>query len=216
MKKDNNSKLRLRVKAFFEKMGKGFASLKDKINPRTAAAVCAVFLVALALVLNFILFNETNVTGDDGGKQMAIDLNGLSDEDLADENSNVSADAEGDSEDDYFATVSLGKQQARDEAMEVLLELSENAEAEEDVKAAALADINRMALEIEKEGAIESMVTAKGFEKCVAVINGDTANVIVSSDTLTPGETAQISEIVYEAAGIVPANLKIIEKSIEG
>ena len=147
---------------------------------------------------------------------MAIDLNGLSDEDLADENSNVSADAEGDSEDDYFATVSLGKQQARDEAMEVLLELSENAEAEADVKASALADINRMALEIEKEGAIESMVTAKGFEKCVAVINGDTANVIVSSDTLTPGETAQISEIVYEAAGIVPANLKIIEKSIEG
>ena len=56
------------------------------------------------------------------------------------------------------------------------------------------------------------MVTAKGFEKCVAVVNGDTANVIVSCDTLTPGETAQISEIVYEAAGILPVNLKIIER----
>ena len=38
-------------------------------------------------------------------------------------------------------------------------------------------------------------------------------HVIVESEGLNPGEVAQISEIVYEQAGIVPSNLKIVEKS---
>lgn len=45
------------------------------------------------------------------------------------------------------------------------------------------------------------------------MISGDKCNVIVESSGLLPGEFAQISEIVYEQAGIIPDNLKIIEKS---
>ena len=72
---------------------------------------------------------------------------------------------------------------------------------------------HRIALDIEREANIETLVTAKGFAQCVAVVNGDSANVIVKSDGLLPNEIAQINEIVYEQAGIVPANVKIIEKS---
>ena len=73
-------------------------------------------------------------------------------------------------------------------------------------------DIASIAADIEHEATIESLVKGKGFEECVAVISGESANVVVKSDTLLPNEVSQIQEIVYEVAGIQPVNLKIIEK----
>ncbi|MBR5632599.1 MAG: SpoIIIAH-like family protein [Clostridia bacterium] len=195
----------------WKKLCEWVGSIKSKIGSRTIAGVCAVMLVGCAVALNFLLFRGDTAV-DDGGLKPTIDLTGITDEGLAGDSVEAGADAEDMSTDEYFATVSLGRQQARDEAVEVLLEVSENDSAEVSAREAAMADINRIALDIERESNIEAMVTAKGFEKCVAVVNGDTANVIVSCDALTPGETAQISEIVYEAAGILPVNLKIIER----
>ena len=83
----------------------------------------------------------------------------------------------------------------------------------EEAKEAALDDINRLALDIEREANIETLVLSKGFEQCVAVISDDSCNVIVKTTGLLPGDVAQISEIVYEQAGILPDNLKIIEKT---
>ena len=55
---------------------------------------------------------------------------------------------------------------------------------------------------------------AKGFEDCVAVINGDTATVVVKSrdETLLATDIAQINEIVYEQAQIMPVNITITER----
>lgn len=208
MKREKLEKAVEKVKTFFKDL---WGKIKSKVNPRIVAGTCAIMLVACAVVLNFILFREEGKTVETG-KKMAIDLTELKDENGVEGVASVSADAVGNT-DDYYAAVSLSRQQARDEAMDVLMEVSANEASDPTAKEAALSDINRIALDIEKEGNIEAMVVAKGFEKCVAVVNGDMASVIVSSDTLTPGETAQISEIVYEAAGIVPANLKIIEKN---
>ena len=116
---------------------------------------------------------------------------------------------------DYFAAIALQRQQARDEAMEVLLSVSENVNAASEVRQAAVDDMNAMARDVEKEANIETLVLAKGFEQCVAVISENNCSVIVECDGLMPGEIAQISEIVYEQAGIVPENLKIIEKSVQ-
>jgi hypothetical protein len=74
------------------------------------------------------------------------------------------------------------------------------------------ADITAMAASIEAEANIEELIKAKGFEDCVAVINGELASIIVRSDGLLPSEIAQITEIVYEQAGILPTNLNIVEK----
>ena len=204
--KEKLTAMMTKVKEFFIKVKD---TVKRKVNPRAFAGTCAVVLVGCAVLLNFVLFRDIGKSGDgDSKKNMAVDLSQITDDDIKD---TVGAMSDGVT-DDYYAAVSLGRQQARDEAVEVLLEVSENESAEAEAREAAMADINRIALDIEKESNIETMVIAKGFEKCVAVVNGDSASVIVSCDTLTPGETAQISEIVYEAAGIVPANLKIIEK----
>lgn len=184
--------------------------VRERVGRKTVATLCALLLVGCAVTLNFFLFRD-DASGEDK-RQMAVDLSGINTDEL-DSVVDAGADDDSVSADDYFATVSLNRQQARDEAMEVLLEVTENAASLPEAKASAMADINRIALDIEREGQIEAMVTSRGFERCVAVVNGDSASVVVSSDTLTPGQAAQISEIVYEATGIIPANLKIIEKS---
>lgn len=202
-------------KEFFVKVKEKTVSLwkklRGKVGRKTVAALCALLLVGCAVVLNVFLFSTDKT--DDDKRQMAVDLSGIGADELSGELKDADADVNLSDTDDYFATVSLGRQQARDEAMEVLLQLTESADALPEAKASAMEDLNRIALDIEKEGQIEAMVTSRGFERCIAVVNGDSASVVVCTDALTPGETAQISEIVYEAAGIVPANLKIIEKA---
>lgn len=202
-------------KEFFVKVKEKTVSLwkklRGKVGRKTVAALCALLLVGCAVVLNVFLFSTDKT--DDDKRQMAVDLSGIGADELSGELKDADAYVSLSDTDDYFATVSLGRQQARDEAMEVLLQLTESADALPEAKASAMEDLNRIALDIEKEGQIEAMVTSRGFERCIAVVNGDSASVVVCTDALTPGETAQISEIVYEAAGIVPANLKIIEKA---
>ena len=82
----------------------------------------------------------------------------------------------------------------------------------DEVKQQAESDIAAIAAAIEIEANIEELVKAKGFEDCVAVINGDLASVIVKSDGLLPSEIAQITKIVYDQSGILPVNLTIMEK----
>ncbi len=204
--------LKEKIKGLWKKA----VDMTKKLGRRGATAICAVVLIACAVVLNVILFRGDDAKEELKPSGLAIDLNGIGDEVNNDDGADAAgANADTNNVGEYFASVSLGRQQARDEAMEVLLEVTENENAMADAKEAALKDINQIALDIEREGNIEAMVKAKGFEECVAVLSGDRANVIVKSDTLTPGETAQISEIVYEAAGILPENLKIIDKAAE-
>ena len=196
-----------------QKLWEKVRTLPKRAGKRTLALVGAVALIGSAVVLNFMLFRNDPDTSDaetaksEEKREMALDLSSIGEDGDA-LTSGATVDG------DYFESVSLGRQKARDEAIEVLREVTENEESDTTAKESAMADINRIAGEIEKEANIETMVTSKGFERCVALVNGDSASVIVKSDTLTPGEAAQISEIVYEAAGILPANLKIIDHDV--
>ena len=87
----------------------------------------------------------------------------------------------------------------------------ESSEGEE--REAALGQISQIAIDMENEANIETLVKAKGYAQCIAVINGDSASVIVSSENaLDPAQVAAISAIVYEQSGIVPENLTIAQK----
>ena len=88
-------------------------------------------------------------------------------------------------------------------------------DALQETKDTALADISRIALDMEQEANIETLVMAKGFKNCVAVKSGDQISIIVESDGLLPNQVAQIKEIVYEETGIKPAGITIIEKAAE-
>lgn len=178
----------------------------NRIGKKGTVVICAVILVGFAAMLNLILFN-----GEETGKKsnLAIDMDALSVGDSGEE-----ADPSYEAVYNYFEAMQLSRQQARDEAMEVLLSVAESSTAVEDMKNEALDSIAQIARDIECESNIETLILSKGFTQCVAVVNGDTASIIVKSEGLLPSEVAQISEIVYEQTGILPTNLKIIEKNV--
>ena len=179
-----------------------------KFGKRNIVIVCAVLLIGLAVYLNYLWYYDS--VGNIGyGENNMSDQAGNS---SAGEDLNASVSVE-DTTSAYFNATQLSRQQARDEALEVLEKVVSSEDALEVTKEQALEDISRIAAEIEKESNIEALVVAKGFEKCIAVVNGENASVIVKADEeLVGSQIAQISEIVYTSAGILPANTKIIRK----
>ena len=63
---------------------------------------------------------------------------------------------------------------------------------------------------MEKELNIETVVKAKGFEKCIVVVSEKNVNVIVKAKELTSAQTIQINEIACEQTGFTAENVKII------
>ena len=117
-----------------------------------------------------------------------------------------------DNSSDYFVNAMLSRNRARDEAIEVLNTVMRSETAVDEIRIQAQEDIAQIAKDIEAEANIEALIKAKGFEDCVAVISGGEITVIVKAKNLLPSEVAQITEIIYKKAGILPVNMNIIEK----
>ena len=178
-----------------------FADLCRKIGKKNMIIAASFVLVAVALVVAVASLNSSN----DGGFDYSQGV-GVTPSDTTTSNNST------DSVDTYFSSVQLNRQRSRDEALEVLQGVVDNDSSTETAKNEALAEINKLAKVMETEANIETLIIAKGFEECVAVISDEGASIVVKSDGLMASEIAQINEIVYEQAGIVPLNIKIIER----
>ena len=89
----------------------------------------------------------------------------------------------------------------------------DSSESMPDAKNKALEDMTAIASSMEAETNIETLIKAKGFENCIAVISGEDINIVVETTGLLTYEVAQIKEIVMNELGIPAENIKIIEKS---
>ena len=171
--------------------------LFGKAGKRGLVIACAVLLIGVAVLLNYQWFYGPSEDIGYGDNNMA---------DNAGDGDTVNVST-------YFSATQLSRKEARDEALEVLQSVVESEDALEATKQEAMAEISRIALDIQNEANVESLVKAKGFENCVAVISGDKINVIVSSaEDLVASQVVQINEIVYEATGILPTNVKVMRK----
>lgn len=116
------------------------------------------------------------------------------------------------SEDDYFAVAVINRSRVRDEAIDMYQALADDATVSQNTREEAYASMNALVDRTAMEVDIENRVRAKGFSNCVAILEDDRANVIVQSTGLTDAEVAQITEIVYLQAGVIPQNLTITER----
>lgn len=194
---ENNEKGKF--KAFLEKV-KDYDYKKLLNSKGFLAGVCCVLVVA-AVGITALIPKGTN--DDEAGKVLGNPIL------VGNNQSNV----EGDSTDEsYFSDAILNRSKARDEAIAVLQTIVDSTDALADTKEQALSDITKIVEEMTVEANIEALIKAKGFSECIAVISGDKANVIVKSDGLLETEVAQIAEIVYSEAGIIPSNITLVEK----
>ena len=169
---------------------------------RSLVILSAVLLIGLAVYLNYQWFYDPVGSIGYGDNNMENNVSG---------DATVGGEATG--EENYFTSTVLNRQEARDEAVDVLKLITENEEASEEARADAAERISQIAVDIQNEANIETLVKAKGFEECVAIISDDAVSVIVSCDSLQASEAAQILTIVYETTGISPENISIINKS---
>ena len=177
-----------------------------KIGKKNFIIAGAVLLIAAAIIVNFAVLSK----GDDGDGYDYDQSAGLNDG--VGSSGDTTAPGTDESDDTYFSSVQISRQRTRDEAIEVLQSVVDNQSSTETAKNEALAEINKLAAVMENEANIETLVVAKGFEECVAVISGEKISVVVKSDGLIASEISQINEIVYQQAGILPVNITIIER----
>lgn len=132
----------------------------------------------------------------------------------ADQTNPDSTETSGTAEDqDYFAASRLSREQARDEAVSTLKELSESETADQTAKDEAAAQISALAEDSVAEANIESMIRAKGYEDAVVMIGDGSVNVVVAPPEggLQATDVTVIKDIVVAEAGVTAGQIKIVE-----
>lgn len=178
-----------------EKLSKIMSSKLTK----SLAVFIAVLLIGAAVFVNYKLFYDP------------VDAMGFGDGNM--QNNFDSTVTGGASEENYFTATALNRQQSRDEAIDVLKLISESEDSSAEAKAEASAKITQIATDMQNESTIETLVKAKGFEECVAIISDNSVSVIVGAESLQVSEAAQILAIVHETTGIDPENVSIINRA---
>ena len=112
---------------------------------------------------------------------------------------------------EYFAQARLNRQKNRDDALASVQTML----SDQSLTQAQREEINAKATEIAKlsqcELSIEELIKAKGFNECVAFVDGETASVVVSTSGLTEREAAQIFDIILNKTKINSENINIVE-----
>ncbi len=116
-------------------------------------------------------------------------------------------------EDDYFASSRLSREQARDEAVSTLKELSESGEADQAAKDEAAAQISALAEQSVKEANAESLIRAKGYSDAVVMIGDGSVNVVVAPPEggLQATDVTVIKDVVMAETGMTAGQVTIVE-----
>ncbi len=117
------------------------------------------------------------------------------------------------SETNYFDTARQTRTEQRESSLKELKEILNNVKSTDESKLVATQQIALITTLIEKENSIETLVKAKGFEDCVAIIAENSVSCVVkcSSEGLSANQTTQIQDIITSNCEISFENIKIIE-----
>ena len=112
---------------------------------------------------------------------------------------------------DYFAAVRLSRQQARDNALNLLQETFSSAEGTKAQESSAtVEDIVQTAL---SEAQIESLVIAKGYRDCVVYMTNEGISIAVAApvEGLKETDVAVIADIVMSQSDYSLSTMRIVE-----
>lgn len=115
---------------------------------------------------------------------------------------------------DYFATIRMARQEARDSATELLQEtIAYETGEDQEAASAASGQLEEMISTALQEAQIESLVIAKGYQDCVAYMSDSGISVAVAApeEGLEADAVAQICDIVTTQSDYTPSDVKIIE-----
>lgn len=111
----------------------------------------------------------------------------------------------------YFAEAKLTRTKSRDEAVDAMKTMLQDAALSADEKAQLTLKATDVAKSIETEGKMENLIKAKGFEDCMVYYDADKVDVVVKTAGLLDNEVAQIRDIIVTETGAPVENISIVE-----
>lgn len=184
--------------------------MKMKMNmsnwKKNMIAAAVLLVVCAGIYMNW-MYSNTEDVADLTDKLDADKV--MSDDSLLLEVDGVVSDVQ-DTITDYFAAVRLSRQQARDNAVELLQEAMSYTDGTDSVSSAQLEQIVQMALQ---EAQIESLVVAKGYTDCVAYMSDEGISVAVASPEggIQQEDIAVIADIILTQTDFTYADIRIVE-----
>lgn len=184
--------------------------MKMKMNmtnwKKNMIAAAVLLVVCAGIYMNW-MYSNTEDVADLTDKLDADKV--MSDDSLLLEVDGVVSDVQ-DTITDYFAAVRLSRQQARDNAVELLQEAMSYTDGADSVSSAQLEQIVQMALQ---EAQIESLVVAKGYTDCVAYMSDEGISVAVASPEggIQQEDIAVIADIILTQTDFTYADIRIVE-----
>lgn len=183
--------------------------MKNWKKNMVAAAILVV--VCAGIYMNW-LYTEDQATMD---LVQTLDAEKVMNEDilvLAEDTEVLSAQEETENTaEDYFAAVRLSRQQARDNALNLLQEaMAYSDETKSAESAATLEQIVEVSL---NEAQIESLIIAKGYADCVAYITNEGISVAVAAPEggLQAQDVAVIADIVISQSDYTFGDIRVVE-----
>ncbi len=184
--------------------------IKKKKNSKSKLAIsCFVLLLAVGVMGNWYWENS-----DISSKVSTISS---AKEKILGEATYVDATTEPTTENSYFSSARIDRQNARDESLEKLQKIVDSQTESKEAQKEAAEKISKISDNITIENKIETLVTAKGVKNCIAVINDSTnkVDIIVDVDELTDTVILQIKDIAtsqlncsFEDVTIIQSNSK--------
>ena len=196
---------------------------------RSAVVVTMLVLVGAAVFMNWkytaqpleanqkILGESTLVSGKDKGTKSVLNANtsknGKKNQKTSAKKGNSSvSEASAYAGNGYFASARLSRQQARDNAISLLQKAADEKGADKSTADKASQGIQALASYTMKEAQIENLVTAKGYQDCVAFMGKDSVSVVVGKEDgkLTDKDVAKITDITVNETGYPASGIKIM------
>lgn len=174
---------------------------KNMVAGAVLVAVCA------GIYVNW-MYTEDQTVADitstlDEEKLLSTDMLVIGEDQLVLNDENTTAD--------YFASVRLSRQQARDRAVGLLQEAM--AYEDDELAQKTNSQLERIIQTALSEAQIESLIIAKGYTDCVAYISDSGISVAVSSpeDGLNQEDVAVISDIVLTQSDFEITDIRVVE-----
>ncbi len=189
-----------------------------KLWKRNAVIAAVLLFVCVAVYLNWAYENKS--AGELEAQEASLisdatllDLEGVQtlEGDVQSAKTELSAEAK-----EYFASARLTRQEGRDSALELLQEaaaFSESDMSEDGDYTEVSNQIQTLAHYSVVESQIETLVTAKGYSDCVAMMSDTGVTVIVAAgeEGLKTEDVAKITDIATGESGLSAAMLTIVE-----
>lgn len=123
----------------------------------------------------------------------------------------LSAQAEGQSAEDYFAQARLERTASRDESVATLQSIMGGGDRTDDeLITDAIAAVETSQL-IQSESNIESIVKSMGYQDCIVYLDTDSAKVVVQTDGLDAAQAAAIKDVILGEVTIPAENIRLFE-----